>query len=429
MLLYRLLVLVFLLDPSEHAVNPFSFGGDGGHTSERRSRIESPITIKTTGAPQQRSTMLLFAAPSSVLNNINKNNNDSDEELSSVRSWKSTSATASSAKIVYIAPSLLDSNASVQVKERTDGWHTLGIVGGPTKSIYHGVFQKNAATGLVDPSALGPSEYVRTMASAALSLAVASTTPPSPMRFLHMGYGSGSLMRLLRHVVPESRHEAIELDPTVVEAASELGLFDPDSPCERVLVGDALAYRNNDEGRGDEPGPRSYENERSSSTQEHSRFHGICIDVFDGENLMPSGFYSVPFLQRMYEDVLVEISPRGGGDESQNEIENENESNLAFVIHNFHVGNEKLEQQLQQAMAAYRTVFGNNDLHSLYRVDSLNTNNHGGNVILIAIKKINDDTDDGGATRSFLELAGLANETWKNTRFDVAFRMDRVRPF
>ena len=51
---------------------------------------------------------------------------------------------------------------------------------------------------------------------------------------------------------------------------------------------------------------------------ESTRFHGICIDVFDGANLMPPGFYSVPFLEKLRDNLL------------------KTEGTCGFVIHNFH---------------------------------------------------------------------------------------------
>lgn len=353
--------------------------------------------------------------------------NDSQQELESIRSWKSTSATAKEAKIVYRAPSLLDTDAFLEVKQRIHGWHTLGIVGGPTKSIYHGVFRKDEKTGIVDPYALGPSEYIRTMASVALCLSStveksslqhresvsnkSAKSSHTPLRFLHMGYGSGSLMRFLRSSIPNSQHTAIDLDPTVVKAAADIGLLDTSSPDEVLLVGDALEYA----------GP--------NSSELPTRFHGVCIDVFDGANLMPTGFYSIPFLENLRDNVL----ERDG---------------CTYVIHNFHVGTDSLAGQLEDAMNSYRTVFGsistesptgmersdNTDLqrdilhHSLYLVDSLNTNNHGGNTILIAILNCSGN-EEATDTHIWHEMAALATEQWKEKRFDVARRVKDARPF
>ena len=338
--------------------------------------------------------------------------NDSEKELESIRSWKSTSARAKEAEIVYRAPSALDDNAFVEVRKRINGWHTLGIVGGRTKSIYHGVFKKDDKTGLVEPYALGPSEYIRAMASVVLCLS-AVNAHDAPLRYLHMGYGSGSLMRFIRNAIPESQHVAIDLDPTVVEAAIELGLVDPASSCERLVVGDALEY------------PCLETKEIDEST----RFHGICIDVFDGANLMPSGFYSVPFLEKL-RDLL------------------ETDDTCGFVIHNFHVGTQQLESQLEDAMKSYRDVFGTTSTtaeaanddgttygtpqyplshHSLYRVDSLNTNTRGGNTILIAVVNFGNDASTNSS--SWLELAALATERWEEQCFDFASRIQHAQPF
>ena len=243
-----------------------------------------------------------------------------------------------------------------------------------------------------------------------------------------MGYGSGSLMRFLRHAIPNSQHEAIELDPTVVEAATEMGLVDPDSACERLAVGDALEYTR--EATSSEK-PKSQQSESQSP-----RFDGICIDVFDGANLMPPGFYAVPFLERLREEVL-------------------EQQDCSFVIHNFHIGTERLEAQLEDAITTYRTVFGTKisghesesdnepgggdsggGLYSLYKVDSLNTNNHGGNTILIAILNTDHDGSEtststnrtANTTSSLLELASLATERWDFTRFNVASRIAHAKP-
>ncbi len=379
--------------------------------------------------------------------------NDSEKELESIHSWKSTSPTAKEAEIVYRAPSALDENAFVEVKKRIHGWHTLGIVGGPTKSIYHGVFQKDEVTGLVDPYALGPSEYIRTMASVALCLSGIdangyetniggdstpgnlfdgqdssddsndalssqstrriSSTPP--LRFLHMGYGSGSLMRFLRRAIPHSQHVAIDLDPTVADAAMYLGLVDPASTYETLVVGDALEYHGLDS---------------TQDMDETTRFQCVCIDVFDGANLMPAGFYAVPFLENL-RDSLLETS------------------GCSYVVHNFHVGTERLETQLEDAMESYRTVFGSTSAkevendedtrmksaqqgfsrYSLYRVDSLNTNNYGGNTILIATIANSSGNEFSTNDNSWMELAELAMERWEEKRFDLVSRIEQIRPF
>jgi hypothetical protein len=66
---------------------------------------------------------------------------DSEEEHASQASWRSTSGTAATARVVLAVPSSLDADATVEVRERPDGWRTVGVVGGATKSIYHAVYK------------------------------------------------------------------------------------------------------------------------------------------------------------------------------------------------------------------------------------------------------------------------------------------------
>ena len=61
---------------------------------------------------------------------------------------------------------------------------------------------------------------------------------------------------------------------------------------------------------------------------------------------MPPGFYSVPFLEKIYKDLLQQQQESGDSD------------NYTFVIHNFHIGTKRLAVQLKDAMASYRSVFG-----------------------------------------------------------------------
>lgn len=230
-----------------------------------------------------------------------------------------------------------------------------------------------------------------------------------------MGYGSGSLMRFLRRAIPHSQHVAIDLDPTVADAAMDLGLVDPASTYETLVVGDALEYHGLDS---------------TQDMDETTRFQCVCIDVFDGANLMPAGFYAVPFLENL-RDSLLETS------------------GCSYVVHNFHVGTERLETQLEDAMESYRTVFGSTSAkevendedtrmksaqqgfsrYSLYRVDSLNTNNYGGNTILIATIANSSGNEFSTNDNSWMELAELAMERWEEKRFDLVSRIEQIRPF
>jgi hypothetical protein len=258
---------------------------------------------------------------------------DSVEEHASMESWQCT--TTVSSHLIWEAPSMLDPTATLEIRQRQHGWHTMGIVGGMTKSIYHGVYQVDG-DGRIDPEAVGPSEYLRTMASLAVSATMGREDTNYPSRFLHFGLGAGSLVRLLAHSIPESKHVAVELDTTVVTAANDLGLVQP--PNQRIVAGDALAYCRLDD--SEEP------------------FDCICIDVFDGNNRLPSDFYSISFLERL-RDTLLE--------------------NDGHVIHNFHTGNAKLSRQLEDAVTAYRSVFPN-----CHVVSSLDSKPNGGNTVILA---------------------------------------------
>ena len=73
------------------------------------------------------------------------------------------------AKLLFSQPSSLDKSAMVEVKERPGGWYTLGIAGGATKSIYHGIYKlKTDENGqrVAEHSVL-VAEHLRTMASVA----------------------------------------------------------------------------------------------------------------------------------------------------------------------------------------------------------------------------------------------------------------------
>lgn len=263
---------------------------------------------------------------------------------------------------------MLDPTATLEIRERQNGWHTMGIVGGMAKSIYHSVYQV-AGDGRVDPGALGPSEYLRTMVSLAVSATMGrEDNEHCPSRFLHFGLGAGSLLRLLAHVIPESQHVAIELDTTVITAANDLGLVQP--PNQRLVAGNALTYCRLED--SEEP------------------FDCICIDVFDGNNLLPIDFYSVSFLERLRDTLL------------------ENNGN---VIHNFHTGNAKLSRQLEDAVTAYRSVFPN-----CHVVSSLDSKPNGGNAIILA--SLNQDE-----STAILETFALRAQERCELRFDVPARI------
>ena len=257
---------------------------------------------------------------------------DSQLERDSMASWRAASGSLST--LVFSAPSSLDPNAIVQVQERLHGWRTVSLIGGVTKSIYHGVYKANK-DGTVD-SGSNVIEYIRTVVTLALSVLEGRARDiPSTVRFLHFGLGAGTLQRLISHYLPESQHVTIELDTGVVAAASIL----PTSQNMCIQIGDALAYK-----RADSDPP----------------FDCICIDIFGADNLLPPEFYSTDFLQRLRDDAL--------GSEG-------------VIVHNFHLGGDKHARQLEDAEVTYATSF-----KSCYRVHSLDSKPRAGNAILMASK-------------------------------------------
>ena len=257
---------------------------------------------------------------------------DSQLERDSMASWRAASGSVST--LVFSAPSSLDPNAIVKVQERLHGWRTVSLVGGMTKSIYHGVYKANK-DGTVD-FGTNVIEYIRTIVTIALSVLESRARDiPSTVRFLHLGLGAGTLQRLISHYLPESQHVTIELDTGVVAAAGIL----PTSQNMCIQSGDALAYQ-----RADSDPP----------------FDCICIDVFGADNVLPPAFYSAEFLHRLRDDVL---GPEG------------------VVVHNFHLGGDKHARQQEDAEASYATSF-----KSCYRVHSLDSKPRAGNSILMASK-------------------------------------------
>lgn len=292
--------------------------------------------------------------------------------------WRATSSTASAAATVFSRPSSIDDDAVVRVQERTRGWHTIGTSGGAARSIYHGVYRVDGRSGLVDPRDVGPSDYVRTMAAIALASMV-DRDGDVPLRCLHFGFGAGGLQRLVGHHVPGSTHLSVELDAGVVAAAAALGLAD--ALGQRVERGDALRY-----GRPGGP-PR-----------DGARFDCIFVDVFDGANVLPPGFYADAYLRGLRDRVL---APGG------------------VVVHNFHEGTSAHAARLEGACAAYGRVF-----RSCRRVAALNRGAQGGNTIFLA----STEPQVRKSGKSLYARAEEARVRW-GLRFDAAGRVAGARRF
>ena len=294
---------------------------------------------------------------------------DSEEEHASQASWRATSGTAATARVVLAVPSSLDADATVEVRERPDGWRTVGIVGGATKSIYHAVYKVDSE-GRADARVV-VSETLKTMA--ALALATLTTQEEGgTARFLHYGYGAGTLPRLLAHHAVDSHHLAVELDNGVVTAAKIV----PAHPNIRIQAGDALAY---------------------CRTEAEKPFDCVCVDVFDGSNLVPHEFYSTEFLLQLRDNIL---APSG------------------FVVHNFHSGGKKRGLQLEQAAAAYSSVF-----KTCWWVDSLDSKANAGNSILLGTNFPLDDDSIG----NFLSESALKVQGKYGLRFDSLSRVQGAR--
>ena len=233
---------------------------------------------------------------------------DSIAEHLSLRSWHSSSQLALP---VFETCSSLDPTSKVKIIQRAHGWHTVGIAGGLTKSIWHGVYRTDEDR-TIRPSELGPVDYIRSMAALVLTLSD-SNGINQRLRILHFGLGAGSLARFLSHYLPDSTHVVVELDRGVVKAARQMSLLNNTNI--RVVCEDALQYQ------------RDFMEEP---------YDCICIDIFDANNLLPEGFYAVDFLEHLSHNML---------------------TRKGTVLHNFHLGTPSLGKQLNDARVNYSSVF------------------------------------------------------------------------
>lgn len=236
---------------------------------------------------------------------------DSDE--GSTASWKGSYR--SEAKLIFSAPSTMDPTMTVEVRERAGGWRTLSLVG-TRRNIMHGMCRMQP-DGSLDASAAVP-EYIKSQAALALAGMEMGARPrrtPS-QRVLVLGLGAALLPSLLTHHLPRAAVTAVELDATVVEAAtSHLGL---DASRVRVVTEDALSWV-----------------KRMANAEHEDTFDAILIDIFDARNECPTEFFSDEFLGNLR--MLL----------SQNGV----------VVHNLHVGNTHLRARLERAGQAHARTF------------------------------------------------------------------------
>lgn len=258
-----------------------------------------------------------------------------------LKSWRSSSRSTSSCppQRLFAMPSTLDPTATVEICDRGNGWRTMGIHGGVTKSIFHSIFKVDPITQHVEPTVV-VLEYVKTMLAAFLGATNTSPRTKPSMRSAHLGVASGTLLRLLAHHFPESQHVAVEIDNGVVAALERL--LPPFSSNIEIRQEDALFF-----GR-----LSSYENDTIFP------FDVVFMDVFDEKLLHPPSFYSNEYLKHLYEVVL---------------------NKTGIVVCNLHSGGKKRDACIQAAYQAYSEVFPR-----VLLFDSVDSRPNGGNTILVA---------------------------------------------
>lgn len=252
-------------------------------------------------------------------------------------SWRTTSGSASLAKLIFSAPSSLDSMANVEVRERANGWRTVALVGGTRKSIYHSVYKINPATGGIEPEAV-TSDYITIMANSFLALWQLENDIDSQAqatRLLHLGLGGGTLLRLLEaRLLSNCFQKALDLDTGVVAAFE---FVTPSSPSVEPCVGDALTIQR----EASEPA-----------------WNAIFLDVFDESLRLPPSFYSFEYLQHLRDNMLDPVN--------------------GMVFMNLHSGGTKREEVIDEARITFSQVFS-----TVRMVLARDSRPNGGNTILI----------------------------------------------
>jgi hypothetical protein len=256
-------------------------------------------------------------------------------------SWQSTSGSAATATLISSAPSSLDLNATVEVRQRSHGWRTVGLAGGATTSIYHAVHKVNPDTGTVEPEAI-ISDYIRVMAEGFLAVVHSGRRRredhvSAPLRLLHLGLGGGTLLRLLAHKLVDCHQKAVELDEGVVAVIQPLMVSSLGETSVEVCIGDALKIQ------------------RESN---ELPWDGIFIDIFDEDNLLPPPFYSTEYLRHLRDELLI---PHRG-----------------VVVLNLHSGGKKRQREIDDAHLAFTQVFT-----SVRTISARDSKPNGGNMIII----------------------------------------------
>lgn len=298
---------------------------------------------------------------------------DSSVDIEARNSWKKTSGTGASAKLMFSAPSSMNYNATVEVRQRDHGWRTVGLVGGTKNpSIYHSMYKVDG-NGRVEPQAV-ISEFIKTMAVLSLAGQKVSLEDKN-LRFLHFGYGAGTLVRFLSHFVRNSKHVAVELDRGVVDAAKNLL---PDSPKVSIIHEDALCFS------------------ACSRHADSELFDCICIDVFDENLEVPEPFYTTGFFKNLTDHLL---APDG------------------ILVQNFHSGGKRRGLVIENASEAVSNIF-----EDFCWVPSLDSKPNAGNTILLA-STLPFEEDDEGSIVTNLSRSALAVQSKYDLSFDAVARV------
>ncbi|CAB9510021.1 expressed unknown protein [Seminavis robusta] len=310
---------------------------------------------------------------------------DAPFHATAMKSWRET--TADSSELIFSQMSSMDPEATIEVCQREQGWRTMRFVKPKSKStrskvssIYHSIYKVNPNTGRVEPEIV-IQEHLKTMAVLSLMAESDDAQDKKDLRFLHFGYGAGTLVRLLAHHASNSQHVAVELDQAVVDAATVTRMHhDDELPNVSIIAQDAIQYV-----------------QAGTTIPPHERFDSICIDVFDENNFVPETLYATSFLQRLRKEVL---------------------ASAGLLVWNFHSGGKRRTRVMADAFQAVSAVFG--ETHCCW-VPSLDSTPTGGNAILVACKKAPLPVDGDGNIS--LTRNALAAQTKYNLSFDAVARV------
>lgn len=290
-----------------------------------------------------------------------------DDDLTDVMhgdSWASARGVAG--RPIFSQPSTVSANTLVEVHAHPASWRSLVFIS--DRVGIQSVVKFDDETGMAEPMAIA-SDYLKTM----VAVAVSARANEQLERMLVLGMGAGSLPSLLSRCCPEAvAIDAVELDGTVAEAAcGPMGL---DTRRVTVHVDDALAWLSR------------------RAQEETTTYDLIFVDIFDGSNWTPEGFYSEAFMR----DLRACLAPRG------------------MVIHNLHSGSAELDRRLDDACMAYAAAFPN----AVCRVPALRR----GNTIVAAA------AFEGAFERiDALHAAADGERRRRGLLFDVSARLQGLR--